>query len=72
MSGTDAQSDGAFVSSSLMIDQPVEAQRPIGQLGVKAGLEESWVTITLHQAQDLILSQLERHRVNTDTQALIG
>lgn len=44
----------------------------IGQLLVEAGPEEAWIAVALHQAKDLILSQLERGRVEAQTQALTG
>lgn len=44
----------------------------IGQLGVEVGLEESWVTVCLHQAEDLILRPLEGGGVSTQTEAVIG
>lgn len=44
----------------------------VGQLGVKAGLEEARVAVSLHQTEDLILGQLEGGGVDTQPQALIG
>lgn len=43
-----------------------------GQLGVEAGLEEPWVTVRLHQVENLLLRQLEGGGANTKAQALIG
>lgn len=44
----------------------------IGQLGVEAGPEETWITVGFHQAEDLVLGQLEGGGVHVQTQALIG
>lgn len=43
-----------------------------GQLGVEAGLEKSWVTVRLHQVENLLLRQLEGGGANAKAQALIG
>lgn len=68
------------VSSSLMIGCLVSKSSVltghlcalIGQLCIEAGPEETWVTVGLHQAENLILGQLEIGRVNAKKQALIG
>lgn len=44
----------------------------IGQLVIEAGPEKPWVAVALHQAEDLILGQLERGGAKTQTQALTG
>lgn len=44
----------------------------IGQLVIEAGPEKPWVAVALHQAEDLILGQLERGGAKAQTQALTG
>lgn len=45
---------------------------PICQLPVEAGPEEPWVAVGLHQAENLILDQLEGGGTDAKKQALTG
>lgn len=45
---------------------------PICQLPVEAGPKEPWVAVGLHQAENLILGQLEGGGTNAKMQALMG
>lgn len=44
----------------------------IGQLVIKARPKKPWIAVALHEAEDLILGQLERGGAKAQTQALTG